>query len=229
MPLPRLLPPRVARALALLVALLALVGLPALPAAAHAVLLSSSPSAGERVDAVPTEVVLEFNEAVEAEFGQLQVSGPDGQRLDQEPPTAEGTTVTAPLAAATAAGEHTVAFRIISSDGHPVEGQFTYEVSEAALAERADDQSGAEDGDETEVAQSDGAQAEPTDAAPTAPAATPDTEVPGSVATEPAVADEQEGGVGLLPVVVVGVLLLLGLGVLLARRGDDEGEPGAPA
>jgi methionine-rich copper-binding protein CopC len=123
----------------LFVAVLLVVALPPSPVAAHAILLVSEPAAGATLDAAPSEIRLEFNEAIEADFGQLQVSGPDGRRLDEEPPTADGTIVTSPLAIATQAGTHTVAYRIISADGHPVEGELIYELSELAVGDEGDE------------------------------------------------------------------------------------------
>jgi copper resistance protein C len=214
------------RPLAALALVVALVAVPAVPAVAHARLMASTPIAGEALDQAPDRVVLEFNELVEADFGQLQVSGPDGERLDEAPPTADGSTVEAPIAAATTAGVHTVAYRIISADGHPVEGTFTYEVTEAALA----------------APEADAGAAEEADAAGTAPAGTA-TDATGDAVTpnepapvEDAAADEDaaavdtgavadDGATPIMPIAIVALLVLGVGGALLARRGRSGDDP----
>src|SRR5690606_19417136 len=46
-------------------------------------------------------------------------------------PTVQGNTISAPIAAGPA-GDYRVAFRIVSSDGHPVTGEITFTLTEAA-------------------------------------------------------------------------------------------------
>jgi copper resistance protein C len=190
-------------------------------AGAHAILVGSEPASGALLDEVPSKVVLEFNEPVETEFGQLQVSDPEGQRLDQEPPTTEGGTVRAPIAATAVAGEHTIAYRVISADGHPIEGQLTFEVSAAAI-EAAE--AGAVEADAAETAAD--TAAEPGDEPADEPAeeATPSQDLVDDVApVEPDLtAAEDEGGMSLWPFAVVALIVLVAAGVLLARRGEDE-------
>jgi copper resistance protein C len=198
---------------------LLLAGVWAAPAGAHARLVGSTPADGATLDEAPGEIVLEFNEAVEADFGQLQVSGPNGERLDASAPVGEGTTVRSPLLELTASGTHTVAYRVVSADGHPVEGSFTFELTEAAVAPAA-------------------TEAEPPPSpAPTDRATSPE-EPPGSTptedATEPAAeATELAGaevddrdGLPWLPIAVIAVIALAVAAVALSQRGDA---PGAPA
>ncbi|HET7762219.1 MAG TPA: copper resistance CopC family protein [Phycicoccus sp.] len=113
--------------LALLVAMLAL----AIPAAAaraalpaHAQLVSTTPADGASV-ATATEVTLTFSEDVNARFVQVRVEGARGDETDGAP-SAQGGTVTQPLAADLPAGEHMVTFRVVSVDGHPVSGTFAF-------------------------------------------------------------------------------------------------------
>ena len=59
------------------------------------------------------QVVLTFNEAVNPDFVAVRVAGPDGDEADGTP-AVEGPTVTQPLTAPLAAGEHTVTYRVVS-------------------------------------------------------------------------------------------------------------------
>jgi methionine-rich copper-binding protein CopC len=195
---------------------LVLLVLPGIPASAHARLLSSAPELGEVVDSAPDQIVLTFNEPIESDFGQLQVSGPDGERLDAAPPSADGDVVTAPVSPPTTAGAHTVAYRVISADGHPVEGTFTYEVAEAALAAATPTPTPSPTATETEV--------DPT-TSPT-PTSSPTGTPQDAVDAASASVQGDPGGLPILPIAVVALLALGVAGALVARRGADEtGQP----
>jgi copper resistance protein C len=109
----------------LAVAAVLLAGAPA--ASAHAHLLTASPAGRSTVTTAPTQVTLTFDEAVRAP-AVLVVTGPDGRRVDRGRPRLGGTVVRVGLAPALAPGDYTVAFRVVSDDGHPVAEQlsFTY-------------------------------------------------------------------------------------------------------
>lgn len=204
-----------------LAVLAALLVVPAGPAAAHARLIASEPAANATLDTAPEQVVLTFNEAVEAEFGQLQVTGPDGERLDAAPFTAEGAVAESPLTVATTPGTYTVAYRVLSADGHPVEGSFTYTLSEAAAAVP---EPTAEPTPEPTTEPTTEPTAEPTPTATAQPSpepvVTPDaTATPDLTDAEDAAASD-DGGLPVLPIAVVVLLLLAVGGALAARRRD---------
>ncbi|MBR7742908.1 copper resistance protein CopC [Phycicoccus sp. BSK3Z-2] len=138
----------------------------ALPA--HAQLLGSSPQDGASVDTAD-EVVLSFNEEVGEDFLQVVVEGPDGDEADGAA-RVDGRDVVQPLAADLPAGEHTVTYRVVSVDGHPVSGSVTFTTTQEP--ETAEPTPSAEPS--TSAAPSPSASAEPT---PEATATTsPDTE-----------------------------------------------------
>ncbi len=120
--------PGVARALAGAALALAFVVTTAGPAAAHAVLLRTDPSPQTTVKAPPTEVKLEFSEAVEVAFGAVRVFDVDGKRVDKgKIETANGRRdVVVP--ATLPGGTYTVTWRVVSADGHPVHGGFQFYV-----------------------------------------------------------------------------------------------------
>lgn len=120
--------------LAFLVAV-ALVGVPALPAAAHSELLQSTPADGAQLSEAPGEVELVFGEGVQQQGGAIVVKGPDGTRYDQAATFATDENVaTVQLQEATDVGRYTVAYRVVSADGHVVSGTFAYQLVGASTA-----------------------------------------------------------------------------------------------
>lgn len=113
-----------------LLALLALGGLAA-PASAHASLVSSTPEADATLDALPDEVELVFSQDVRAP-AYVVVTGPDGDVVDGSPEI-DGTTVTQAVGGSTEGG-YTLAYRVISADGHPISGQIAFSVGEGGPA-----------------------------------------------------------------------------------------------
>lgn len=109
-------------------ALLALVSLPlaATAASAHDSLVGAAPAADSTVSAV-AEVTLRFNDAPLGMAGSnvIQVVGPDGQYYETDCPTLSGPQVSAPVALG-AAGDYQVRWRVVSSDGHPVAGEYGF-------------------------------------------------------------------------------------------------------
>ncbi len=118
------------RAAAVLVtSVLLLLGL-AVPAFAHAALLQSTPADGVIVDAAPSEVLLQFNEAVSTSLGSVKVLSPTGTRVDTGRVSTrdDRKTVVVPLRAELAKGTYLVAWRVVSEDSHPVSGASTFSV-----------------------------------------------------------------------------------------------------
>ncbi len=109
--------------------LLLLVWLGAAPAAAHASLVGSEPVADAVYDQAPSEVVLTFDDTVDADLGGIQVFGPDGDRVDRGTTEvdAAGLVVSAPLEASTP-GTYTVAWSVVSPDSHVISGSFVFHV-----------------------------------------------------------------------------------------------------
>lgn len=114
---------------ALLTALVGLVG--ATPASAHNVLVSSDPADGATLDTAPDQVSFTFDQPIQNFDPALKVFGPGGNEFTTAAPTVEGTTISAPLAAGPA-GDYRAAFRIVSADGHPVTGEITFTLTDAA-------------------------------------------------------------------------------------------------
>ncbi len=118
---------------------LALLAVPltALPASAHDALLGATPGNGATVTSVD-EVVMTFSGDPIGEPGAnlVQVKGPDGLYYETSCPDLRGPDVHTP-ATLGPAGTYEVIWRIVSSDGHPVSGEYSFTYAPAATATSA--------------------------------------------------------------------------------------------
>lgn len=123
-------------ALATLVATLLLGIGGAAPAQAHDRIISSDPADGAQLDAAPAALTMTFSTEPLAVEPQVVVTDPAGTVVAQGTPTIEGTSATFPWPAELTGDTYTVAWRVVSSDGHPIEGTFSFAV--AAAPEQVD-------------------------------------------------------------------------------------------
>jgi len=104
----------------------------ALPAAAwaHAALLRTVPEASRTINAAPPEVRLTYSEPVEPRFAIVSVTDAAGKQVTSGDPAAAlgspDTLVTS--LERVPVGWYLVFWRVISADGHPVRGAFTFAV-----------------------------------------------------------------------------------------------------
>lgn len=117
-------------AVAAMMVVLVPAGIGAVPALAHTALDASVPADGEQVDAAPEAVTLTFTEEVLVDYLQLAVTGPDGAAVTAGAVTVDGPVVRQRVTI-TAPGAHVVAYRVLSTDGHPASGQVTFTVAGA--------------------------------------------------------------------------------------------------
>jgi len=123
------LPRAVALAVAVLLGLAVMLATPSI-ALAHDELLGSDPAAGSSVDALPAELRLTFSGVIASDAGasEVQVTDAAGTSLTGGEPTTQDNVLTQPLAGE-ASGTVTVLWKVVSSDGHPISGEFSFTVA----------------------------------------------------------------------------------------------------
>lgn len=110
------------------------------PAHAHDRLITSDPKDRASVSASEfTSVNLEFSSNPLKLGNTVRVTDASGQVLFDGEPTVDGSKVRADLTKAPAPGKLLVAWRVVSSDGHPISGELTYTVEGAATNAPASD------------------------------------------------------------------------------------------
>ena len=170
------------------------------PASAHDELVSTDPAADAVLDALPAQLTLTFSGELATDPGatELQVTDAAGTSLADGDPLVEGTVVTQPLSGA-ASGVVTVLWKVVSSDGHPISGEFAFSVPTAPTPTPT-----------------------PTATATASPSETPvETATPAPVETAVPV----DSGAASLPwilLAVIGVALLGGVTYLLVSRARRQ-------
>lgn len=110
----------------------------AVPAQAHTGLVASAPADGERLDAVPSHVVLEFAGPVSAGDSSVQVlDGRGAQRGEAVLLSHTGRAASVVLAPGGAAGSWQVQYEVRGEDGHLITGALGFGVDAAAVRSSA--------------------------------------------------------------------------------------------
>lgn len=172
----------------------------AAPASAHDELVSSDPAADSTVETLPAQITLTYSaELLSDETSSVvEVTDSAGTPLSDGAPTVAGSVVTQEISPG-APGTISVAWRVVSSDGHPISGEFSFVAAEAAAPA-------------------------PTEEATPEPTATPTAAEPVPTATattepvETADADDTSDG-GILPWVIGTVVLLAVIGLIVWLLG----------
>ncbi len=100
-------------------------------ALAYSHLKKSDPAAGATVALGPSEIRLQFSEAVEPRFSAIRVELKGGKPIASEPAIsdpADKTTLIAKFAAPLQAGSYKVSWQAVSADTHKVKGSFSFQV-----------------------------------------------------------------------------------------------------
>lgn len=103
----------------------ATVWLPASPAFAHTKLTGSTPKAKATVTKLTTTVTLTFSGLIKTAGTTVVVAGADKASYSDGAATAVDRTITQPVRPLPV-GTVTVRWRTVSSDGHPIQGSFTF-------------------------------------------------------------------------------------------------------
>ena len=103
------------------------------PASAHTSLVSSVPSSGAVVNEVPSEVRIKFNEELllvdDKNPNRIEVIDEDGQVVSGISVVEGPEIFTALDLRAEPSGEYLVKYRVVSADGHPIEGEYQFTVA----------------------------------------------------------------------------------------------------
>jgi methionine-rich copper-binding protein CopC len=106
-------------------------------AQAHTKLVSGSPAAGMVVDLWPTKVVLEFDEQLQnigdekANF--VVINNAVGDQVSETDEVIEGNTISVTLSPNEIKGPVLVFYHVVSTDGHPVEGEYKFTFGEGEV------------------------------------------------------------------------------------------------
>lgn len=124
--------------LLLVIALLASLNFGVSAASAHSDLVSSDPAADSVLEAMPESVLLTFNEDLlvlegAEDANQVIVTDRAGTNLATAEPTVAANTISSPLLPSDAQGLVTVTYRVVSADGHPIEGSYSFTVGQPIL------------------------------------------------------------------------------------------------
>lgn len=164
------------------------------PASAHDTAESTSPASGATVAAPPEQVSVTFNHNPLALGSQILVNDATGANWADGPVAIVDNVAAQKLKSGAPAGKYTVHWRVASSDGHPIEGSFTFTAAAAGTTSAA--------------------------AVPTMGTAQPGT----TPAPAPAPAGSEQFPWSVMVFVAVGVGILVALGLMAKRRlTPDEG------
>ncbi|WP_431907902.1 copper resistance CopC family protein [Micromonospora carbonacea] len=120
--------PRRAAAAAALAALAVLVA-PAAPAAAHNSLAAATPAADTRLAEPPSEITVRFLQKLDPGLTTVVLSDATRRVVPTGAPVVAGTRATVAVAETLPDGTYTVAYRVVSTDGHPVQGSYRFTVA----------------------------------------------------------------------------------------------------
>ena len=178
-------------------------------ASAHTDLQVSTPEDGESLEIAPEEIRLTFSEELFEELVEISILDATGDlystiEVEQTPPP--GTDVIFPWPTQAPPGEYSIAYRVVSADGHPVTGTVSFSYAATAPEPSALEPSTLEpsSSDSTPSTESSTPAASP--AAPSPTASTPSPSSP----TESSTSSSTDSASGT-PLVVLGVVLLLGV------------------
>ena len=108
----------------------------AAPAMAHDELIGTELVA-DTADGSLDSIRLSFSNSIIETGIEMVVTGPDGADVVDGAPSIAGPDVTQPLIDDLPAGTYDAAWRVVSSDGHPIEGAFTFSVAADGSADTA--------------------------------------------------------------------------------------------
>ncbi|WP_407836233.1 copper resistance protein CopC [Streptomyces sp. DSM 116496] len=163
-------------------------------ASAHTDLTASTPADGATLDALPPSIRLTFSDDMSQEYAKVALTAPDGTPAGTGEPQVDGKSASLAVKPGLPSGRYTVGYRVVSADGHPVSGSYSFAVRAAA----------------------------PASPSPTPSSPTPSAEADAAAASPAPTPRARSSSDGVSSGLVIGVLLAAGTcagaAVLVARR-----------
>jgi len=204
-------------ALVLVLALVAFLGT-AIPAQAHADLLLSTPEDGAVLTAAPAEVVLTFSEELLPDTVVVSVADESGMAVRVLSLEVVGADVIVTWPPGMTGTQYDVNYRVVSQDGHPIEGTVAFTVEAASPSASS-------------PATAPPSASSPATASPSAssPAAAPSSASAVPVTTTETATESASGGSGLPAIAAISAGLAVGIAVgflvwILRRRSGGAGD-----
>ncbi|ULT56828.1 copper resistance protein CopC [Neobacillus drentensis] len=100
-------------------------------ASAHAYIIKSTPYENEIVNQAPQKVMIQFDETIQPSFHSIEVFDSEGKRMDQKNGGIDPknpSIIESSLDENLPDGTYSVQWRVVSSDGHPVEGVIPFQI-----------------------------------------------------------------------------------------------------
>jgi len=112
---------------------------PAAMASAHAVLDNSVPTSGATLEETPLQIVLDFDESVESSLGYIKLFSSNGKRVQLPAVKADASdaSIVRVVPPTLAQDSYVAVYRVVSADGHPIEGAITFRVGAGAVSNLA--------------------------------------------------------------------------------------------
>jgi methionine-rich copper-binding protein CopC len=116
---------------------------------AHGEMVQAFPASDSNVPTAPAEVSIEFDGKLQiiagANVNSIEVTDSQGQIISSPTAVVEGNKISTKLQLTDITGLVSVRYRIVSEDGHPVEGDYSFTVGETPVAISAYGEEGAEE------------------------------------------------------------------------------------
>lgn len=107
------------------------------PALAHAALVETDPAGGATLERLPEVATATFSEPV-GSSAYLVVTAPDGTDASAGVAEVVDNTVSVPLEDVGIRGDYRMSYRVVSADGHPIQGEIGFEVTSGDTVDAAD-------------------------------------------------------------------------------------------
>ena len=115
---------------------------------AHGEMVQATPAVDSNVVTAPTEVSIEFDGKLQiignTNVNSIEVTDNQGQVISSPTSVVEGNKISTKLQLTDFTGLVSVHYRIVSEDGHPVEGDYSFTVGENPTLTSAQDEEAAE-------------------------------------------------------------------------------------